>query len=249
MRNIFAIIIIGFIITIGCSKENLNQVELYKVLNNRFLSVLEDIDEKRLLNPTKYSELYKDAKRIFEYTESITGNLLDYNSPINSDIHTKLSHINKMQLQNLGEKKFEHCILLKNIDKLNKLKRNKNMRLEVANNLLSDNCYLLTEMLNKDGDGDATFNSFYPIILENSNEVKLGDVYSSKIYLAGYDSTYKFSVKTMDNDTLRVDYKCCAYYKFQTIRKGKHEYGGTIRLVNNKGFLVEIPFKKEFYVK
>jgi len=124
--------------------------------------------------------------------------------------------------------------------------------------------FLLNELIKiEDGKG-IIFNRFTPLIKEKSNQVKIGQLYESEIYISAIDTTYnpmifigKFDTVKNDHgltyhfhgnyDTLLVE-DGIGIYKSISHKTGEKDYSGIIRLRQESGAYIDIPFKENFYV-
>jgi hypothetical protein len=109
------------------------------------------------------------------------------------------------------------------------------------------------------------FNKLVPVVSSSSNNVKQGDIYHAKIYLAGIDTfadPWIIITNLNEPDSIlfneKVDYMRTfnllvedgiGIYNMKTSTPGKKGFKGVIQILNPEGYIEKIPFRHEYIIE
>lgn len=267
MRHLLILVLLIQIFS-SCKKESrIDLARDYLILNDKIGHNGQELVKCYLLNPDKVKPYYKASKKISDDILKIL-NLLS-----KKDFNKINKSLQDLEYEILNNTLFDSQYFLKGViaPRLNYwLLQNK----ELYTN--SDIECLKWDLLNLENDVSAflydridkysyKFNKLIPIVIDSSNIVKVGDIYSSKIILAAIDTTVNpeimvadisqpdsiLNLEIADNErlfNLLVENGFGLYNK-SVSHPGKQGYKGVIKIKNPHGELEKFIFRKEFTVR
>lgn len=268
MNRFTSILIIGLIILCSCeSKENQYFQEESKVVNAKIMQNLSMIYEKFLMNPEVATGHYEFASFLHtsfdsihyfidnENFEEVHNRFIDLYSHIKPSSYLDSEYIQDFVLPNhfnkwIGNEKKYDFSADKEILKFDML----NLENEFIN-------YLYNSI-----EADYfKFNQIQAMVVDSSNNIKVGETYHANIFLAASDTTQyplimvaDFSqpdsillMNQPDNKRLfEIDViNGKGDYKIQVSRPGKHGYKGVICYPAANGKIIRLMFYNEFQVR
>lgn len=93
---------------------------------------------------------------------------------------------------------------------------------------------------------DFNFNTLKPIIIEETNTIKVGDNYEAKICFMAFDTT-RDAIVIVNNVELEIQ-NGYGIYRYHAKKPGKNTFKGLIIFPRNNWDMVEYPFEHSFTV-
>ena len=252
MKHLYIILALVFII--GC-KNNLDYnsklSERIEILDKDYKLYSNNLVHKYVLNEVKTKPFYERAvyirkvidAQIIEINNTNTFENRIYNN-LNNCFDTILSFYwskDKDEFLSMYEKILVFNNDYKNGEKL-KAKLFLLYDLKLIRNEITRYLYSQIDKY------DYKFNLIRPVVLENNNELKLGETYKAKILLFAVDTTSP-PMYFINGDTI-VTWNGYGIYNIKTSEKGNFEWRGTMKYFNNEtGAFEEFPISDSYIVK
>lgn len=246
MNKIYALTLI-LLILLGCNSQqedkSLNNLE--EILKKEIEQNLIMFDRRSAENPVKGDKSRRIAYGIDKNFKKVYS-LIEASNPISDSIQKYFNN----GLYYYGTSRIEMDSLIRGRVEIinNTLKKNTitNSKLEL---LISElECNLLSETFNDVDKNSFKFNVLRAIVVPEKTEVKSGEIYQAKIYIAAHDTTLAPSIKFEDEflpledgyGTLRIS----------SSTKGLKKYNGTIDWrVDGQNKYITLPYEIIYTVK
>ena len=248
MKYLF-IVLSNFVLTTSCqtNDDKTDTIE-FQILESRLQEQKNNLEARYMLNPEKYFPKYQVVKEMNDSYMPIINKIKENRKDFNrNDLTNSITQLNKIQKKYLNQHQYNNIITKNFISSNGKFSNNfKVPILRIVNLLLSDQIYFLDQFIYETGKNDKVFNYYEPVIKENSNTIKLGQVYRAEIYVAAFDTTTNPTI-TIKKDSIPI-ISGKGIYQVKTHKTGRFEYEGTIKMITSNGQFIKIPFKKNFNV-
>ncbi|WP_346854954.1 hypothetical protein [uncultured Draconibacterium sp.] len=260
MKKHILILIIGLTIFYSCgNKENQYFQNESEIVNEKILYNLSKIQEKYLLNPGMAKPYFEVASFLDTTFDTLLhfvdqGNLKAINDGlINLDESIKsISYFNSEYINEI--------IIPNQFKTFKSLDNKKITRLDLLN--LENE--LVSYLFNRIEADYYKFNKLSVVVVDSSDNIKVGDIYQANIILAAEDTTIYPSIIVTDFsqpdsllNAIRPDNKRTFYvdaidgkgiYREKINKLGKHGFKGVVQIPNSNGELERFKFYKEFIV-
>lgn len=260
--------VLGLIILCSCGHKNDDYFTLEsKIINEKINYNLRGIEKNYMLNPQMAAPFFEIASFLKISFDSIlilaeqadlkgvNKGLTDLHSIVKSDSYFDSDFIQDIVIPN----RFNH--LLDNNKKSNLPAKPEILRLDILN--LEHE--LLNYIFNSIQDDYYKFNKLEAIVIDSSNNIKVGETYHANIFLAAYDTTVYPSIMVTDlsqpdnvlflnkpdNERLFelevIDGR--GIYKEKVYTPGTHGFKGVVNIRNSNGEIEKFMFYNEFTVR
>lgn len=268
MKKYILLLTVGLIVLYSCgNKEKEYFQNEAKVVNEKIMYNLSKIEKKFMLNPTLTQPYFEFAS----YLNAAFDTILLYIDNNNfNEVHNRYIDL----YSNLGANSFFDVNYIEEIVNpcyFNKWLGNEK-KYDFADNkeilkldVLNLENELINHLYNSIGADYFKFNRIRAMVVDSSNNIKVGETYHANIYLAAIDTTQyplimvaDFSqpdsillLNQPDNERLfEVDIiNDKGVYKKKVTKPGKHGYKGVIRYRTPNGKSIRLMFYQEFEVR
>nr|WP_319999157.1 hypothetical protein [uncultured Draconibacterium sp.] len=268
MKRQILILTVLLIILYSCgNKENEYFHTEYKIVNEKIYFNISKIQERYFLNPEMAEPYFKTASFLNASFDSIFHSIDNEDT---KEIHNRLTDLySDIERSSYFSSEYIHEIIIPN--RFNKWINNNDDNSFIANRKILKLDLLnlkneLTSYLYYSIEADYyKFNKLSVVVLDSSDNIKVGDTYQAKIVLAVEDTTMYPSIifaniSQPDSvfNSIRADSKSTFYmdvidgkgvYRKKIHRRGKHGFKGVVQIPNAYGELERFKFSKEFTVK
>ena len=245
------IILITIVALFGC-QENSNLRTIIQSQNDfvdfEYEQLLHDIKAKSTTNPQKFIEPKNEILFIKEIDSTLQSHV-NLNENIEKHISDYFTSLTRLRLNREAEetileykKKFDN-----NIKSYNSLSDNeKNL---ILLNLKTVRNYTIRILLSELELTNFTFNKLYPIVISKNESVKLGEIYSAQIIMAGIDTTRNPIIK-VEGSLIPINENGEAIVNIKTNKRGIHYLNGEVNWVHeNTGQILIFPFESSYKVE
>jgi hypothetical protein len=264
----YTCLFIGLIILYSCGEQKTDYfLNKSKIVNEKINYNLEKIQEKYLINPEMAKPYFEVALSLKTSFDSILY-FVDQKDEIKIQNRLKELH-NSIKFDSYFDSKYITDIIIPN--RLKKWTNNKKKPKYLENTdifkleLLNLENELTSYLYNSIESDYYKFNKLSAIVVDSSDNIKVGETYHASIFLAAFDTTRYPSIMVTDfsqPDSLLFSYKPDnkrlfyvdaidgkGTYKKKALKPGKHGFKGVIKIINSNGTLVNFRFYKEFSVR
>ena len=268
MKKYILVLITGLAILYSCENKNNNYFQNEsKVVNEKISYNLKKINEKYMFNPELVRPYFEIAYYLMTNFDSLSyfidqenetkvqNILLKLHNTVKSDSYLNSEYIKKIIIPNRFNK------WIGNTAKSNILENKEVFKLDLLN--LENE---LTSFLYNSIEADYyKFNQLQAMVVDSSDNIKVGDIYHANIFLAASNTTAHPSIMITDfsmPDSIllldKPDNKQLFFidaidgkgiYKKKVKNAGKHGFKGVIKILNSKGEIEKFMFYKEFTVR
>lgn len=257
MKKLLLIIVIPFFI---CCSRNSKHNESYNphllridsLITVQYESLSQEFLRDYATNPAVTKTAYSKCVQIHEFvkeTESIllSDSILTHNNvSINDFLLSLYPEFDKLNfdaafIKSLKFKYFQYWI-----DKKLKNPLSKDDAISLIIDLKMFDYEIISHLYYSIANNDFNFNLLRPIVIEKSNNIKVGEVYEAKICFTAFDTTRQASIKI--NNIELENQNGYGIYRYQTNKPGKKTFKGVIRFPRNNWEFVELPFEHSFTV-
>ncbi len=262
------ILIIGLIFLYSCGNNSHEYIQQETEIVNRKIDYnLFEIQEKMYLNPGMATPFYD----ISLYLKTNLDSLIQFVEEENTEkIETKLEELGSfINSSSYFDSQYIKAVLIpsrfsKLTDVLLVSKENKNKQIQRLG-VLNLECELLSYLYNSMEADYYKFNKLQAIVVDSSDNIKVGETYHANIFLAAFDTTRYPAIMVADfsqPDSIllldKPDNKRIFYigvtdgkgdYKMKVNKTGKHGFKGVIQFPNSDGEIEKFLFSKEFTVR
>jgi hypothetical protein len=257
MKKLCLIIVFPFLIC--CSKSskhnesyNPHLLRIDSLITVQYENLSQEFLRDYATNPAVTKTAYNKSVQVHEFvkeTESVLladSILTSNNISINELLLSLYPEFDKLKF----DQSFFNPLKLKYfqywIDKKLKNPLSKNDALSIIIDLKMFDFEIMNHLYYNITNNDFNFNLLRPIVIEKSNNIKVGEVYEAKICLTAFDTTRQASIKI--NNIELENQNGYGIYRYQTSKPGKKTFKGVIRFPRNNWEFVELPFEQSFNV-
>jgi len=217
----------------------------YENLSNEFLrdyATNPAITETAYYKSAHIHEFVKETEKILLSDSILTSN----NVTINDFLLSLYPEFDKLNFEEafikpLKIKHFQYWI-----DKSLKNPLSKDDALSIIIDLKMFDYEIISHLYYSITNNDFNFNLLRPIVIEKSNNIKVGEVYEAKICFTAFDTTRHANI-SINNAELEVQ-NGYGIYRYHTNKPGKKTFKGVISFPRNNWEFVKLPFEHSFTV-
>lgn len=245
MKKFFILILIYILVT-NCSYQPKDQSldDLKKIIQDEIEQSLMNFDRRYALDPAKAAKAHYIAYNLNDNFKLIYSQI-DSDNPSRDSIQKYF----QTGLSYYGIKNLENNPTLKNrVEMINQSLNNKS-EMQIIDFLICELENVLLSKTYQEIDINAyKFNELKAIPVPVKTEIKLGETYEAKIYIAAFDTTRYPRI------TFRKEYNLPVEEGFGMLRikgtsKGQKRYSGNIEWSDGGSIKVNLPYDIEFTVK
>ena len=198
-----------------------------------------------LMNPEKWGETQFRATRLKAFHDSITNVIISENldeSCVHSIIEAYTTKIEELELPN----RYQETTISERLSYWDSKSFSQVQKASLQLDLHISFSEIIRKLFFEVDISGVNFNVLDVIIIENSNEVEVGQPYIAKIGLCGYDSTNVPAVE-IGGDLLKTENGFGVYQEVSSIR-GEKVYRGNVTLYD-RGLVRTKSFEESYIVK
>jgi hypothetical protein len=257
MKKLLIILALPFLIC--CSKSpkqnesyNPHLLRIDSLITAQYENLSNELIRDYATNPAIAETAYHKCAHVHEYvkeTEKILladSILISNNVTINDFLLSLYPEFDKLKFDEAFIKPLKVKYFQYWIDKKLKNPLSKDDALSIIIDLKMFDCEVINYLHNGITNNDFNFNLLRPIVIEKSNNVKVGEVYEAKICFTAFDTTRGANI-SINNTSLELQ-NGYGVYRYQASKPGKKTFKGVIIFPRNNWEFVKLPFEHSINV-
>ncbi|MCK4661285.1 MAG: hypothetical protein KAT68_00355 [Bacteroidales bacterium] len=262
MKNRITLIIIPILlISISCCNSDsitLNPIE--KSLEQKIFQIMEKFEEIDQSYFCRFSIYYKYSSCIKKKSEELIKQLQYLNndkeeiSKFKIELENYIKNINSIYTSGIIDNLYQTTLyeILESFTDTQYIRFKK----LITDHIILNEFYVINDLWNSFIKDKYQFNHLEPVILENKNELKIGEIYQAEIMIAAFDTTLlpeifiKVKTKTNKTELHRIPIKRGrGIYTAKTKSIGEKKFEGFIRYIDFNNDTLILNFENRYNVK